>query len=51
MTANELKLVNLIRESECPEKVAEYMFNLFSDYLQKHAPSQESVSVALQEST
>lgn len=47
MTANELKLVNLIRESECPEKVAEYMLNLFLDYLQKLVPSPGNGSVAL----
>ena len=47
MTTNELELVNLIRESECPEKVAEYMFNLFSDYLQKLVPSPGNDSVAL----
>lgn len=47
MTANELELVKLIRESECPEKVAEYMFNLFSDYLQKLVPLPGNDPVAL----
>lgn len=47
MEDNENALITLIRESESPEKVAEYMLNLFLDYLQKHAPSQESVSAVL----
>ena len=33
MTENEIELINLIRNSEEPEKVAEYMFNLFLDFL------------------
>lgn len=41
MTKNEEMLLGIIRESEQPEKVAEYMFSLFLDYLRTHAPSQE----------
>ena len=44
------ELINLIRDSEEPKKVAEYMFNLFSDYLNKDVPSQEKTSASLQES-
>ena len=44
MTKNELELINLIRNSEQPEKVAEYMLNLFLDYLRINAPSQEKYS-------
>ena len=49
MTENERDLINIIRESDEPEKVASYMLNLFLDYLHKHAPSQEKPSVGLQE--
>ncbi len=51
MTKNELELINLIRNSEQPEKMAEYMLNLFLDYLRINAPSQEKSSAAHQEST
>lgn len=47
MTENEEMLLGIIRESEAPEKVAEYMFNLFLDYLRTHAPSQEIPSADL----
>ena len=50
MTENEMKLIDLIRSSDEPEKVAEYMLNLFLDYLRTHAPSQETPVVAPQES-
>jgi hypothetical protein len=50
MCDNERALINLIRESESPEKVAEYMLNLFLDYLRIHAPSQETPSVVSRES-
>ena len=46
MTANEKELINIVRESVNPEQVADYMFNLFLDYLRTHAPSQET-SVAV----
>jgi hypothetical protein len=49
MTNNELELINLIRESENPKQVGEYMLNLFLDYLHTHAPSQEKPVVAPQE--
>lgn len=41
MNKNEMELINLVRDSEEPELVAQYMFNLFLDYLRTHAPSQE----------
>lgn len=50
MTDNEMKLIEMIRNSNDPEKVADYMFNLFLDYLRTHAPSQEKPSADLQES-
>ena len=42
MTNNELELINLIRDSANPQQVADYMLNLFLDYLRTHAPSQET---------
>lgn len=50
MTDNEKKLINLIRNSSDPEKVANYMFSLFLDYLHTHAPSPEKPPAALLES-
>ncbi len=50
MTENEMKLIDLIRSSDEPEKVAEYMLNLFLDYLRTHAPSQETLVAAPRES-
>lgn len=50
MTENERELISIIRNSEDPEKVAKYMFNLFSEYLRTHAPSQETLSDPLRES-
>ena len=41
MNQNEMDLINLVRDSEEPELVAQYMFNLFLDYLHTHDPSQE----------
>ena len=46
MTQNEIDLINLIRNSDDPEKVATYMFNLFLDYLRTNVPSQESLSAS-----
>ena len=46
MTNNELELINIVRESANPEQVANYMFNLFLDYLRTHDPSQEKPAVA-----
>ena len=48
MTENEIKLINLLRDSDSPEKVAEYMLTLFLDYLHTHAPSQETPVAELQ---
>ena len=50
MTENEKELIELIRNSADPEKVASYMLNLFLDYLQKASPCQENSSVGLSES-
>ena len=50
MRDNERELIEIVRGSEEPEKVMEYFFNLFSDYLRKHDPSQEKLSADLQES-
>ena len=50
MSENELELINIIRDSADPEKVAQYMLNLFLDYLQTHDPSQEKPVVAQLES-
>ena len=41
MNDNELELIDLIRDSDNPDKVAAYMFSLFLDYLHTHGPSQE----------
>ena len=49
MTANENELIDIIRTSPAPEKVAEYFFSLFSDYLRTHAPSQGTPAVAPRE--
>ena len=50
LTKNEIALITLIRDSADPQAVAEYMFNLFLDYLQTHGPSPEKISASLQES-
>ena len=50
MTEYENELINIIRESIDPEKVATYMLNLFLDYLRTHAPYQETPSAVLSES-
>ena len=50
MSENETELINLIRDSANPELVAQYMFNLFLDYLRKHAQSPETPSAAPLES-
>jgi hypothetical protein len=50
MSDNEKELINIIRESEDPGIVATYMFSLFLDYLQKHAPAPETLSASQQES-
>lgn len=41
MTEQEKELLQIIHESVDPEAVAEYMLNLFLDYLRTHGPSQE----------
>ena len=50
MSKNETDLINLIRDSADPELVAQYMLNLFLDYLHTHGPSQEKPSAAPLES-
>ena len=49
MTKNEIELLKIINESASPTKVAEYMLNLFLDYLRTHAPTQEMKLVGLPE--
>ena len=49
MTNNEQELINIVRDSVNPEQVANYMLNLFLDYLHTHAPSQETPVAELQE--
>ena len=41
MTKNEIEMINIIRNSKEPKKVADYFFNLILDYLRINAPSQE----------
>lgn len=50
MNENENSLITLIRNSDDPGVVAEYMFSLFYDYLKKVAPSQEKPSAVPPES-
>ena len=50
MTNNEKELIRIIRDSADPEKVANYMLNLFLDYLRTHDPSQEKPAAVLSES-
>ena len=50
MSKNELELIELIRDSANPELVAQYMLNLFLEYLQTHDPSQETLSAVPLES-
>ena len=49
MTDYEKELIEMIRNSNDPEKVANYMLNLFLDYLRTHAPYQETPSAVLLE--
>ena len=49
MTDYEKELIDTIRNSVDPEKVAEYMLNLFLDYLRTHAPCQETPAAVLLE--
>lgn len=50
MTENEKELIQIIRGSSDPQKVAEYMLNLFLDYLRTNAPSEEKAVVSPRES-
>lgn len=50
MTENEKELINIIRNSDEPEKVAEYMLNLFLDFLRTSAPSEEKAPASPRES-
>lgn len=50
MRDNERELIEIVRGSEEPEKVMGYFFNLFSDYLRTHGPSQERPSADPRES-
>ena len=49
MTENEKEFINLIRNSEQPEKTAEYMLSLLLDYLQTHKTSANEQSPYLEE--
>ena len=42
MSKNEEELIALIRENDKPELIANYMLNLFLDYLHTHGPCQET---------
>ena len=44
LTANEIELIGLLRDSEHSEKIAAYMLTLILDYLRTHGPSQEKPS-------
>lgn len=50
MTDYKAEFMNVIDESEEPEKVALYVLNLFLDYLGKSLPSQEMPAAVPQES-
>ena len=50
MTDYENELLEIIRNSVNPEKVANYMLSLFLDYLRTHVPYQETPSAVLSES-
>ena len=45
MTQNELELIEIIQESDDPQAVGTYFFNLFVDYLHKHGPSPDNAFV------
>ena len=45
-----MELINLVRDSVNPELVAQYMLNLFLDYLRTHGPDQEIPAAIPQES-
>ena len=50
MTENEMELLDIVRGSEDPALVAEYMLNLFLDYLRTHGLAQDISSAIPQES-
>ena len=50
MTEQEKELLQIIHESVNPGAVAEYMLNLFLDYLRTHGPAQETPSAIPPES-
>ena len=39
MTSNETELINIIRNSKSPEKIADYFLTLILGYLNTNAPS------------
>ena len=49
MTDNERELINIIEGSNDPEKVAEYVLNLFLDFLRTPSSAQGSAPASLQE--
>ena len=50
MTENELELIHIIKESDDPQAMAMYFFNLFADYLHTHGQSPENVAAVPLES-
>ncbi len=50
MTDNEKELINIIRNSDEPEKVFEFALNLFLNYLRSHDQSQDKPRADLEES-
>ena len=50
MSEQEKELLQIIHESADPEAVANYMLNLFLDYLRTHGPVQETPAAIPQES-
>lgn len=50
MTEQEKELLQIIHESADPEAVAEYMLNLFLDFLRTHGPVPETLAAIPPES-
>lgn len=50
MTRNETEMIDIIRNSKSPEKVADYFMGLILNYLSTNVPSQETHVAVPQES-
>lgn len=50
MNRNEQELITIVRESDNPELVAQYIFNLCVTYLRTYDPSRESYAAVPRES-